>query len=270
MTEPLKARNTTTNTNSFLEKMKKAIQKTKDELDITLTESMNILNQSTTIRNQKAEEVEIADLDQAVDDKVKDIGEEEREAKLKECYKLQFKAASHIVDLKSKMKEAEEMNDDLKNQVQVQNVALLDKVNELTVMKNKEEHKFNINMNNRLKLTKLIGANPPPKFDKHKAFGTASGLLAFLNEDLEDYFDDICMTEKDEKCRMILKIFGEDSENYKCTARRFFMQENVHEIIKNADITMRMIYKELVHFTFAKKPKGEVGKRRTNESLTNY
>ena len=271
LTESIVARKATTdNFASFLEGMKDAIERAKTELDMTLNESSDILNQSTAIREKKAEETEITDLDTLVDAKVKEIQKDEQEAKLKEFLKLQYKAASHIVDLKAKMKETEEMNATLKTCVESQNDKLLDKVQEIEIQKTKDDQRVNMSMTNRIKLTKLVSANPPPKFDKHKAFGTASGLLAFLNEELEDYFDDICMTEKDEKCRLILKAFGERSEDYKCTARRFFTQENIHDLIKDDRITMRMIYKELVHFTFAKKPKGEVGPRRDHESLTNY
>ena len=143
-------------------------------------------------------------------------------------------------------------------------------VEDQSILKKEDEQKFNINFTNRLKLTKIIGSNPPPKFENHASFGTANGLLAFLNEDLEDYFEDICLNDTKEKCRMILKIFGDKSQNYRNTAKRFFTQETVEQLVNNEKVTMRIIYKELVHFIFAKKPKGDVGSRKAGESLTNY
>ena len=170
LTESIVARKATTdNFASFLEGMKDAIERAKTELDMTLNESSDILNQSTAIREKKAEETEITDLDTLVDAKVKEIQKDEQEAKLKEFLKLQYKAASHIVDLKAKMKETEEMNATLKTCVESQNDKLLDKVQEIEIQKTKDDQRVNMSMTNRIKLTKLVSANPPPKFDKHKA-----------------------------------------------------------------------------------------------------
>ena len=265
LTESITARKATANKyDSFIEGLREQIERTKSELDATLADTK--LEQSTAICEKKANECEVSNIDTLVNEKAAEITAEEREQKIKDFLKLQYQAASFIVDLKTQIKETEKVNHELKTQVDQQNNILINKMNELE----KEEQKMNINMTNRLKLTKMIGANPPPKFDDHKAFGTANGLLAFLNEDLNEYFEDICMTDTNEKCRLVLKTFGPRSEDYKCTARRFFMQETVEQLIKHQDVTMKIIYKELVHFVFASKPKGEVGKRRHGESLTNY
>ena len=125
-------------------------------------------------------------------------------------------------------------------------------------------------MSNRIQLTKLMAMNPPPLFDTNPRFGSASGLLSFLNEELEDYFSDICVEDKTEKCRLLLKIFGGKSEEYKRTTRRFFKQSEIQTLIEDPDTEMRIVYKELVHYMFVEKPKGNVGVRKNAESLTNF
>ena len=268
LTEP-PARNVTTKAfDSFVFNLRDAIQKTKDEVDTTLADAR--LNKSIDMRNKQVSDTKITDLDTIVDEKIAEIEQTQHEEKLKEYLKLQYQAASHIVELKAKMKETEEVNDELKTQIENQNDTLLQTVTNLENEKTEELKRHNITMSNRIKMTKLISMNPPPKFENYTAFGTANGLLSFLNENLEDYFEDICMTDKEEKCRILVKIYGEKCENYKYTTKRFFMQENVHTLMMNDDVTIRMIYKELVHFIFATKPKGDVGPRREGESLTNY
>ena len=265
----LPARNATTKAfDSFVFNMREAIQKTKDELDATLADAR--LDQSIAMRNKQISETQITDLDTIVDEKIAEIDQNEHEEKLKEFLKLQYQAASHIVELKAKMKETEEVTDVLKQQIENQSDILLHTVNNLENEKTQELKRHNITMGNRIKMTKLININPPPKFDNNTGFGTANGLLLFLNENLEEYFEDICVTHKEEKCRILMKIYDEKGQDYKYTTKRFFMQQNVHTLMMNEDVTIRMIYKELVHFIFARKPKADVGPRREGESLTNF
>ena len=265
LTESITARNATAKTyNSFIDGLREQIERTKIDLDATLAEPK--FEKSFAILEKKTNECQVADLETIVNQKASEVQEHEREQKIKDLLRLQYQAASFIVELKSQIKDTQKLNRELKAQVEHQNILLMNKINGIEKFTSQD----NMNMANRLKMTKMIGSNPPPKFDHHKGFGTADGLLAFLNEDLNEYFEDMCIIDKSEKCRLILKIFGSKSEDYKCTTRRFFMQETVHRLIRHSDSTMRMIYKELVHFLFVIKPKGKVGKRRHGESLTNY
>ena len=265
LTESITTRKATADSyDAFIAELREQIERTKTEFDITLAETK--LNQSAAIREKKITDYEVTDIDDIVETTAAEIKEAERADKIKEFLKLQYQAASFIVELKGRIKETEDINRNLKAQVEHHNNALIRQVTEIE----KEKQRVTMNTTNRLKITKMIGSNPPPKFDDHKAFGTPNGMLAFLNEDLDEYFEDICLTDMREKCRLILKTFGQKSEDYKCTARRFFRQETVDQLIRHADVTMRIIYKELVHFVFAIKPKGDAGKRRNGESLANY
>ena len=132
------------------------------------------------------------------------------------------------------------------------------------------EDAFNVKISNRMKLAQLISMVPPPLFDNSSGFGQACGLLAFLNEDVEDYFLDICVEDKLEKSRLLLNVFGDKSVEYKRITRRFFKRIEVNNLVNDPDTTMRIVYKELVHYIFGEKPRGDVGTRKSSESLTNF
>ena len=202
LTESILARNATTKAyDSFLANMKNSIQKAKDDFDRTLNETNDIQNKSALVREKTLEDIDIDQIEQAVSEKMKNINKNEQEQKLAECFKLQFKAASYIDKLKEAMKEAEKANKELSIQARTQHETLLATIKNEEASKIQEEQNFNVNMKNRLKFVKIIQNNPPPKFESHAMFGTIHGLLAFLNEDLEEYFEDIFLDDKFEKCR---------------------------------------------------------------------
>ena len=270
LTESILTRKATTNGNfdSFVSGMMSELNKAKDDLDATLA-SVDF-EQSKAIRNKTTAQAVVEDIDTKVDEDVKNIKEDQYKEKLKECLKLQYQAASFIVDLKGKVKEAEENNKDIADKAEQQNVTFKQQIEHVEQSWDANAKKYNVDIGNRIKLTKLVGLNPPPKFDSYKGFGTSTGLLTFLNEDMEDYFEDICVWESREKCRLIMKMFGPKSENYKATARRFFSREEVADLVMNDTVDIKIIYKELVHFMFAEKPRGDVGNRKDGESLTNF
>ena len=194
---------------NFTNTLREQLYVTKDELDATIA---SIPNEDTAgiLKQSESDEV-IEDLETTVDAKVGDIAENDRENELKEAFKLQCKAAQYIANMKEQLKETNELNKKLVDQMNKERENVLDAVKTQEVLDRDLDSKFNVNVANRIQLTKLIAANPPPVFENSPRFGSAGGLLAFLNEEVEDYFLDICVEETAEKCRLLLKIFGDKS-----------------------------------------------------------
>ena len=240
----------------------------KEQLDATMA-SVD-LNTTAQLVQEDQKNIEVANLEEDVNAALAEIQANEKDEKLKEALMLQGKAAQFILTLKDQLKESNERNQELVQTADTNQANMLTVLNAYEQQQENVHQHFNVDINNRLQLTKLVAANPPPVYDNSRHFGTACGLLAFLNEDLEDYFLDICVYSNAEKCRLLLKTFGEKSDEYKRTTRRFFQQVEIDQLIKDQDTQMCTVYKELVHYMFAEKPKGEVGTRKQAESLTNY
>ena len=271
LTESILTQKVTTNDTlitSFTQDLKEKIKVTKDEFERTI--SGIDFNTTTEILGLDTSTQEVEDLDTIVDEKLKEVTEQNYKEKMKEYLKLQQQAASYIIDLKSKYKDLDKVNKNLVDQAKGNNATMLRAVQDVEQVTAIAEIKANAEHNNRLKMTKMIAVNPPPLYDSYRGFGSASGMLAFFNEELEDYFEDMLITDRADKCRIIMKGFGDKSVEYKNTVRRFFRQEAVVEMINNDDTKMKDIYKEIVCYVFLKKPKGEVGNRKEGESLTNF
>ena len=252
----------------FTEDLRKRLNETKAELDATLNK-VDLDKSNAVISKDETGEV-VADLETAVQEQLNEIEEDEILPKLREALTLQYKAAQFIVTLKAKLKETNELNEQLLQKASKDHDTMLHTVDRYETENAANEERRNITMSNRIQLTELIALNPPPLFDTNSRFGSASGLLLFFNEDLEDYFSDICVEDKTEKCRLLLKIFGDKSEEYKRTTRRFFKQIEIQTLIDDPATEMRIVYKELVHYMFVEKPKGNVDVRKSSESLTNF
>ena len=122
----------------------------------------------------------------------------------------------------------------------------------------------------KVKLVKLTSQMPPPLYDTSEHFGSADGMIVFLNEELEDYFEDVTITDKREKCRLLLKCFGDKGLEYKLTIKRFYEQPIAKRLVDQKDVLMTEIYREIVYYIFARRPRANVKMRAINESLTNY
>ena len=253
---------------AFTDDLKQKIQTNKEELDATI-QTVKLASGSELLNKSQEDEV-IEDLETTVSDQVEQIAAGEREEKLKESYMLNKKAAQYIVNMKDKLREAEEMNQTLIDQMQRDQTTIMSAVHEHEDDKLKAQEVYNTTVSNKMKLIQLTAMNPPPLFDTCTGFGKASGLLAFFNEDLEDYFVDICVEDNIEKSRLLLKVFGDKSVEYKRTTKRFFKQVEVNNLLNDPSTKMRVVYKELVHYMFVEKPKGDVGTRKDSESLTNF
>ena len=254
--------------NTFTDDLKDQVGQNKHEFDKTVAGID--LNQTKEILTKGQNDQTVENLDQLIDDQMKDITQDQYKTKLEEALKLQEKAAQFILTLKDKCKQSDQLNEELVKQNEKNNEVILTKLLEAKVAQTTAENDFNKDHANRLKMTEMVAVNPPPKFDSYKNFGTAVGMLAFLNEELEEYFDDMYVIDKSDKCRMIIKTFGDRSAEYKSTARRFFQQTATVELVNTENVTMRIIYKELVCYIFACRPRGDVGNRKSNESLTNF
>ena len=271
LSESVLTRNVTTvdtTMNSFTQILKDRMLTTKEELDTTLA-SIDLDKTANMLKvDQKDQEVE--DIDQIVQQEIGEIEETDYKAKLEEFIKLQHKAAKYVTDLKAQFKEVNDMNKELVDSAKQNNTHILQVVQDAENAADKAAQAFNRDQANRMKMTKMVAVNPPPSFDTYKNFGTAVGMIAFFNEELEEYFEDMMIIDKKDKCRILLKAFGDKSSEYKCTAKRFFQQKLAEELVAADKVTMREIYNEIVCYTFATRPKGDVGKRKDNESLTNY
>ena len=269
--ESILTREVNTNKNlldTFTKDLRDRIQDTKIELDRTI-QSIGIENSSDLLDLEQSQ-LEVADLEGLVNEDMNKVQANDFEQKLREAYKLQRQAAKYIVDLKSKYKEVQAKSKALAAQAQDSNKSVLNALADAGSSTNALEVQFNRDQANRLRMAKMVAINPPPKYENSEGFGTAAGMLVFFNEDLEEYFDDMVIIDKAEKCRFIIKTFGKKSSEYKSTIRRFFEQEVGVNLILNTSVTMRVIYKEIVCFVFATRPKGHIGVRKEGESLTNY
>ena len=120
---------------------------------------------------------------------MKDIQVGDYKAKLEEALKLQEKATQYILSLKDRCKQSDQLNKELVEQVKKNNQNMLEKVVEGEIAQAAAQEQFNKDHANRLKMTEMAAVHPPPKFDSYKNFGTAVGMLAFMNEELEEYSD---------------------------------------------------------------------------------
>lgn len=269
--ESLLTQKITTN-NSFVQEfthdLRDRLEKAKAELDNTM--SSIDLNQTNQLLQNDTFNEEVKDLDAIVQREIDAIDQNDYKAKLEEKIKLEYQAAQYIAEMKRQFKELTENYKELADKTEDRNKEMLVSIQQAQNEFTKEEDQFNIDQANRLRLTKMVTVNPPPKFDNFRNFGTPTGMLAFFNEDLEEYFDDMMISERKDKSRLIIKTFGGKSAEYKATAKRFFQQTAAIELIKNVNTSMRDIYKELVYYIFTIKPKGDIGCRKQGESLTNY
>ena len=225
MSESILTRNVTTvdtTMNSFTQILKDRMLTTKEELDTTLA-SIDLEKTADMLKvDQKDQEVE--DIDQIVQQEIGEIEETDYKAKLEEFIKLQHKAAKYVTGLKAQFKEVNDMNKELVDSAKQNNTHILQVVQDAENAADKAAQAFNRDQANRMKMTKMVAVNPPPSFDTYKNFGTAVGMIAFFNEELEEYFEDMMIIDKKDKCRILLKAFGDKSSEYKCTAMRFVLK----------------------------------------------
>ena len=253
---------------SFTQDLKEKIQKTKDEFDQTI-ENVDF-EKSADVLDLDQSELEVDDLDELVKQQLAKLNPNEYKDKLREALELQHRAAQYIVELQTRYRVVDGISKRLVDQAEHTNTSLLSVVDDVEKARQVAELEFNRDQARRLKMTSMVKVNPPPKFDHHEGFGTPEGMIAFFNEDLEEYFEDMFIVDKIDKCRLIRKTFGDKSSEYKSTVRRFFQHETADKLIKNALVTMRSIYSEIVRYIFTVRPKGHIGTRKKTESLTNF
>ena len=209
-----------TRVSSFTQDLKEKIHATREEFERTISDID--LNKTTDILSADISRHEVENLETIVEEQLNIIEQGDYKEKLKEFIKLQHQAASYIVELKQKYKEASQLNKDLVDQAKDNNQTMLRAVHDVEQATAIAEMKANADYSNRLRMTKMIAVNPPPLYDTYRGFGCASGMLTFFNEELDDYFDDMLIVNRPDKCRIIMKSLGDKSVEYKNTIRRFF------------------------------------------------
>jgi len=255
----------------FATELKEAIETNQTLLDQTIDNKQNGEEPP-----EKVEDTEIDNLDTIVEQEINGLtitGGDEATAykeKLKEGLKMSKKSIDFIKKLKQKLADEKANNAIIQENAQktIEEIAQL--YAGFEVDKAQKEDEANKNLQTKIKINKMVAQNPPPKFDNYRGGKSAADLILFLNEELEEYFEDLCIFEKLEKCRLLTKIYGNDCAQHKQTTKRFLQQKSSVEMIENENITMMTVYKELVHFIYAVRPEGNVGKRRATESLTNF
>ena len=190
-------------------------------------------------------------------------------AAYEEKCRIEQKAISYIETLHGEVDSSRKVQDDLIAEAQIRaasimeaNYSALKQEAEKSAMmgENKVGDKFRFSMN--------VRKNPPPLYDLK--IDSAFSLIMFLNEDLEEWFEEMDITEKPDKCHQILKIFGSETMGHRQTARRFFKQASVVAAANDKNLTMGDIYKSLVSYIYASRPDSKLEKRASKETLTNY
>ena len=254
---------------NFVEKLKEKLETSQNALDATL---QNISNDDLTGLN----ETQVENLDDIVEKEIDNIevttGQEAKayKEKLKEGLKISKKSVEYIKKLKTKYEEEKKLTTELQEKANSTIETLAEVYAEFDLTKARDAQRAQFQYDNRMRMNKMVATSPPPKFDDYAGGKKAANLLAFLNEDLEEYYEDLGVYEIKEKCRMLIKIFGKECNEHKQTTRRFLLQQPIQKAIEDQTLTARVLYKELVHYIFATRPEGNIGKRKDNESLTNY
>ena len=119
----------------------------------------------------------------------------------------------------------------------------------------------------RIRLAQQIQKFPPPNYKPIK--DSASALIIFLNEELEEWFEEIGIFKKVIKCSYVHKIFA-DYPGYKQTTKRFLRQATVTKAVENESYGIGDIYKSLVSYIFTNNPEDKVQPLGANETLTNF
>ena len=124
----------------------------------------------------------------------------------------------------------------------------------------------------KLELAKAIRKNPPPKFLSSQTKDAAS-LIVFLNEDLEDYFSDMCVTDIISKSNLLPKLFDlkdPESIEFQAKTKRFLKTTNVKNLIESDKVPMQEVYFNLAKYIFVTNPSESINKRQHGQSVTTY
>lgn len=189
-------------------------------------------------------------------------------AKYKECMVREKYAVKMIENLKDEVNKTEQEKQDLAKEASTRTAAVMEQaLNTFSVEKAEAEKKAQVENNARLKLAQDVRKFPPPTF---KGKG-ASCLLAFLNEEFEEYCTDLGMTNKKDQLRFLPKIFGDSIANtqLKKTTARFFKRAEIETMVTGPG-KIQQVYQELISFIFAVRPEKNMEKRSKNESLANF
>jgi hypothetical protein len=124
----------------------------------------------------------------------------------------------------------------------------------------------------KLELAKAVRKNPPPQFSSSQARDAAS-LIVFLNEELEDYFSDMCVTDIISKSNLLPKLFDltdPESIEFQAKTKRFLKTTNVKNLIESEKVPMQEVYFNLAKYIFIDNPSESINKRQHGQSVTTY
>ena len=107
------------------------------------------------------------------------------------------------------------------------------------------------NIRSETKQLQYVRQCPPPCLPR--THDSATGLISFLNEELEEYYTDIGIWSKLDKCRHLNKIFTNFSE-HKQTTKRFFNESKIQTLVKNEGTSMVAIYAHLTNYIYREMP----------------
>ena len=189
-------------------------------------------------------------------------------AAYEEKCKVEQKAIKYIDTLKEKAGESQLLQEQLIQEATIRATDVMDGAfSDFLNESNQNLRTLHAPSHDRVRLAQLVSKLPPPKYNPSN--DSASKLIIFLNEDLEEWFEEIGIETKSEKCAYIHKIFS-DNIGYKQTTKRFLKQSAVTKAIAQDTYGMGDLYKSLVSYIFADNPEDNVQPIEKNETLTNF
>jgi len=122
----------------------------------------------------------------------------------------------------------------------------------------------------QMKIRKYLNQNPPPLVSKIQ-YSSSMKLLIYLNENFEEYCQEMCLESLKQKCMVIHKIFSENDAkalDLKERTKLFLRMNLIQELIETDKISSRELYVNLVQYILSKPIEFELNTRKKGTSFT--
>ena len=240
----------------MFQQLKESVSESKTKIGSSLVQSISQISAQNTTLVEQSLETTVVDEDKKTPTQVLQGSHSDMEAAYKEAYEKLWQneqgAIKYITDLKAQLTASNAANSTLISDINTQvNRTLDENLTEFSSSKNDLAKEMRLYQLNEQKQLQAIRQNPPPKFST--ANNTAAGLVMFLNDELEEYFLEMGVDMKRDRCRHIHKIFANFDE-YKQTTKRFFQEEMIANIVEDNSTNIKVIYSNLVNYIFMEAP----------------
>jgi len=255
------------------EKVKEKLKLNKDRIIEESTAQLNSTIRAVTSKVTNFNEVDYDDsayvvpvVEQGLHPSMEQAYKSAYEEASKKADKLETQAIGYIEKMKS-------VNERLLESTLSKQKEIVDKSHEmsLSIIENNGSPDTKVSSDGA-EFCKTVRKFPPPKYFEQNNRSAAS-LLIFLNEEINEYCEEVPCLSLNNKCYVVRKIFEGDtqeSENFHEKTKIFFAMDKIVEGIKDYSLNEKHIYLNLVQFLYHTSPSFEMTERKPGQSWVVY